>query len=208
MLTFLLLAVLAVLLFFVVKALFKKDTPPPAKPVEDLANLRITQARVGDNVSVSGAGENFGDVDFTIDHRHRYESGGDVWYEYTGLYRNRRVYLDVFETDTTEVYGVLDGRNFEIREIGLTEEELGQMDEEQNPANYFEFEGKKWYYLLSREVGYFEDGQGEGEGFYNWEYKEDGNTGRFLSIQKWEGRPFEAQISRLINADTITIYRS
>lgn len=208
MFTFLLLAILAVLLFFVGKALFKKDPPPPVKRVEDLANLKITQARVGDNVSVSGAGDEFSDLDFTIDRRHRYESGGDVWYEYTGMYRNRRVYLTVFETDEIEVYGVLDGRNFEIREIGLSEEDLTGMDQEQNPANYFEYDNKRWYYLLSREVGFFENGQGEGEGFYNWEFKEDGDTGRFLSIQKWEGRPFEAQISRRISADLITIFRS
>ena len=207
MITFLLLAVLALLLFFVVKALFKKDPVPPPKPVEDLANLKITQARVGDNVSISGAGEGYADLDFTIDHRHRYESGEDVWFEYTGMYRNKRVYLDVFETDEIEVYAVLDGRNYEIRELGLSEEDLGGMDEQQNPANYFEFEGKKWYYILSREVGLFQDGQGDGDGFYNWEFKEDGNTGRFLSVQKWEGRPFEAQISRKISADTITIYR-
>lgn len=208
MLTFLLLAVLGTLLFFVVRALFKKDTPPTPKPQEDLANLQITQARVGDTVSISGGAENFTDLDFTIDHRHRYESDGDSWFEFTGLYRNRRVYLDVFGGDTTEVYGVLDGKNFDIRELGLTEQDLTTMDEEQNPANYFEYDNHKWYYILSREVGFFQDGAGEGAGFYNWEFKEDGNTGRFLSIQKYEGRPFEAQISRLISTDTITIFRS
>src|SRR5579883_624750 len=146
MLTFLLLAVLGTLLFFVIRALFKKDPPPPPKPVEDLANLQITQARVGDTVSINGAGDNYTDLDFTIDHRHRYESGDDSWFEYTGMYRNRRIYLDVFEGDQTEVYGVLDARNYEIRELGLSEDDLTQMDEEQNPANYFEYDNHKWYY--------------------------------------------------------------
>src|ERR1035441_5766938 len=40
---------------------FRKDTPP----AEDLANLKVTDARTGDVISISGVGKNFKDLDFT-----------------------------------------------------------------------------------------------------------------------------------------------
>src|SRR5579864_8331740 len=95
--TFILVATLGVMLAMVLKQLFHKDPPPPPKPVEDLANLKITDARVGDMLSVSGAGDDFSDLEFTIDRWNQYVAGEKRWNELGGMYRERRVYLDVVD---------------------------------------------------------------------------------------------------------------
>ncbi|MEI9973908.1 MAG: hypothetical protein WDO73_18770 [Ignavibacteriota bacterium] len=66
MFTFITLVVLGVLLGIVLMQLFKKSTPPPA-PVADLTNLKVTDTRAGDALSISGAGDNYTDLDFTVD---------------------------------------------------------------------------------------------------------------------------------------------
>ena len=61
MLTFTLEAILAIVLVIVLMRLFRKDpkptTPAIQAPVEDLANLKVTDARVGDALSLVGAGD-------------------------------------------------------------------------------------------------------------------------------------------------------
>ena len=55
MTTLVILAILIALLVIVLMNLFKKS-PQPAAPGPDLANLKVTDARQGDVLSISGAG--------------------------------------------------------------------------------------------------------------------------------------------------------
>jgi hypothetical protein len=80
------------------------------------------------------------------------------------------------------------------------------MDERQNTADNFEFDGKNWYYRLSKEVGVFRDGQTQGTGFYGWEFVEEGG-GRFLSIRKREGEPFSAGVAVKLNPADVNVFR-
>ena len=61
MITFTLEAILAIFLVIVLMRLFRKDPKPamPAyqAPAEDLANLKVTDARMGDVLSIAGAGD-------------------------------------------------------------------------------------------------------------------------------------------------------
>ena len=68
MITFILVATLGALLVIVLMNLFKKDPKPlpaPVRPVEDLANLKVTDARTGDVLSIAGAGDRMTDLDYT-----------------------------------------------------------------------------------------------------------------------------------------------
>src|SRR5579883_199700 len=107
MITFTLVAVLGVLLAMTLRQLFRKDPAASAKPAQDLANLKITDARVGDMVSITGAGDDFGDLEFKIDKHNQYVAGEKRWVELGGSYRNRRVYLEVLDADDLEVTAVL-----------------------------------------------------------------------------------------------------
>ncbi len=193
----------------VLKKLFERhpQQAPQAAPAPDLASLTVADARVGDNISISGAGDNYADVDFTIDHSNRYEAGERKWFDLSGRSGERRVVLEVrTEDDELEVRGFLDGRKLTIEDLGLSEDDLAQMDERQNTADNFEFDGKNWYYRLSKEVGVFHDGQTQGAGFYGWEFIEETGA-RYLSIRKREGEPFAASLAVKLNPADITVFR-
>jgi hypothetical protein len=178
-----------------------------AGPQEDLANLKITDARVGDTLSVSGAAADFSDVDFTVDRLDGYEAGNRRWRELSGTWRDRRVYLEVHNEDTTNVLGNFDGRRLTLDEVGLSEDDLAQMDQRQNPADFFDYNGKFWLYRFSREVGVFRAGDTLGRGFYCWQFQEQ-DARRFLSVRKFAGEPFTASLWVMVEPGDITVFRS
>ena len=183
--------------------LFGKKTPAPQ---EDLANLKITDARERDTLSVTGAAEDFIDVDFTVDRRVLYEAGSRRWTELRGMWRDRRVYLDVHSGDAVEVFGNFDGRRMTLDELGITEDDLAQLDQRQNPSDFFDFEGKFWLWRSSREMGVFSEGQETGRGFYGWQFQEQDGK-RYLSVRKFEGDPFTAFIRIRVEPTDITVFR-
>lgn len=179
----------------------------PGSPPPDLANLKITDAKVGDALSVLGAAPDFSDVDFTVDRRDQYEAGSRLWWELSGTWRDLRVSLEVHnEVTGPEVLGSFDGRRLTLDEIGLGEDDLAQMDARQNPADFFDFEEKFWLYRLSREMGVFTADRSTGRGFYCWIFAEQGGK-RFLNIHKFEGEPFSAVIWTNIEPADISVYR-
>ena len=195
----------------ILKKLFERPgpvgAPAPAAPQQDLSSLTVADARIGDNISVSGAGDDLSDLDFTVDHSNRYEAGERQWFDISGKYKERRVALEVRSADDElDVRGFLDGRKLTLEDLGLSEDDLAQIDERQNTADNFQFDDKTWYYLLSKEVGVFHDGQTQGAGFYGWEFIEE--TGqRYLAIRKREGEPFSASMAVKLNPADITVFR-
>lgn len=175
-------------------------------PQEDLANLKITDARVKDTLSVSGAAEDFSDIDFTVDRRDSFEAGSKHWTELSGMWRDRRVTLEVHSDDVVDVRGNFDGRKLTLDELGLSEDDLSQIDSRQNPADFFDFDGKFWLFRQSREMGLFSEGASTGSGFYGWEFHEQDGK-RFLIVRKFEGEPFTASIRIQVAPGDITVFR-
>ena len=173
--------------------------------LEDLAHLKITDAKPGDTLSIVGVGDAFADLDFTVDRRGMAEAG-EKWTELSGMYRDRRVTLEVHSNEEVAVFGTFDGRHLTLDQLALSEQDLADIDARQNPADNFEFETKVWMYRWSREVGFFGDNEMQGTGFYAWRFQEE-NGNRFLTIRKLEGQPFLATVSQQINPGDITVYR-
>jgi hypothetical protein len=187
--------------------LFDHKSAHAQQPQVDLANLKITDARLGDTLSVTGAADDFSDVDFTVDRLDQYEAGSRRWYELSGTWRDRRVYLEVHADDVVQVFGNFDGRRFTLDELGLSEDDLAQMDQRQNPADFFDYGGKFWLYRFSREMGVFSGPNATGRGFYCWQFQEQ-DSNRYLSIRKFQGEPFAAAIWTKLDPGDITVYRS
>jgi hypothetical protein len=202
----LILVILGTLLGMVLMQLFKKQTPAPTGPAADLGNLKVTDARAGDAVSISGAGDNFSDLDFTADRLVRYQGGARQWFELSGPYLERRVALRVGGEEAVEVSLHSDGRTLSIEDLGLAEEDLAEMDERQNTADSFQFDGKVWLYRLSREVQATRDGQAVATGSYYWEFQEQSGKG-LVGVRKAEGEPFAVTLYAGIAAADVTIYR-
>jgi len=181
--------------------------PKSGTPQPDLANLKVTDARLGDVLSVAGAGPDFGDIDFTVDRCDQLEAGSRRWVELTGSWRDHRVYLEVHNEDAVEVFGNFDGRHITLDELGLSEDDLGQIDARQNAADFLDWDGKFWLYRFSREMGVFSQGNATGRGFYAWQFQEQDGK-RFLNIRKYQGEPFAAAVWNKIEPTDVTVYRS
>ena len=203
--TFVTLLVLGTLLGIVLMQLFKKPAAPAA-PAPDLGNLKVTGARAGDALSISGAGDNYADLDFTADRLTRYDAGTRRWFELSGPYLERRVALRVGGDEEVEVSLHSDPRKLTVEDLGLAEEDLAEMDERQNTADSFEFDGKVWLYRLSREVQAARDGEAAAAGFYYWEFQEQNGKG-MIAIRKAEGEPFAVTLYTAIMASDVTVYR-
>jgi hypothetical protein len=215
MITVAILAVLGVILFAVLKAMFKpqggavpaapsaSQGEPAAQPLE----LDPWDAKKGDIISISGGAEDFSDLDFPVDRRSAYEARNHRWIDLSGEYRGRRVYLEVYRYPQQDLIGILDSRKLTLSDLGVNEQQLADFDSRQDPSAYITFEGKNWHFESSREIGYFENEAGEGEGLYRWLFRED-NGSRLLCIEKWEGEPFDVRVARRLNPRDITVYRA
>jgi hypothetical protein len=106
-----------------------------------------------------------------------------------------------------DLLAILDARTLNLADIGTTEDRLADMDTRQDPSASIDFEGKKWSWDSSREIRYYENESGQGEGLYRWLFREpEGN--RLVCVEKWEGEPFEVRIARRLNQRDLTVYRA
>lgn len=201
-----LLAVLIVVFIILFAIYMRKDkdrTRPPA-PVENLAELSVAAAAVGDNISIRGAGDDYADLDFTVDRKNRYDSGHE-WFELSGRYNGRRIYVEVSEDDELEVTVDLGRVEIALGDLGLSEDDLIRMDETQDQSESFDYDGSTWRYKSSREIGYFKDDGAEREGYYSWDFQEQDGE-RILSVEKWEGEPFDVCLARRVNPDDVQVF--
>jgi hypothetical protein len=180
--------------------LFKKPAIPAPAAGPDLANLKVSDARTGDVISISGAGDNLSDLDFTVDKSSRLEIGAYRNLLLSGIYRERRVTVLVASDEEFEVR-ISDPRKLTLEELGLAEEDLAQMDERQNTADSFEFDGKVWLYRRSHEAK-----NPDASAFYYWEFQEQDGK-RLLAFRKAEGEPFAVTLYTGIPAGDVTVYR-
>ncbi|HXS93630.1 MAG TPA: hypothetical protein VN736_03435 [Candidatus Limnocylindrales bacterium] len=209
MITTTLVCILGVLLIVVLMNLFKKQPAPaaaPAGPREDLANLKPSDARAGDSISISGAGDGMTDLDFTADRATWYEAGSHRWFEVSGPYRERRVAMRVHDEEEMEVAVHNDARKITLEDTGLSEEDLATMDERQNTADDFEYDNRMWMYRISREVQATRTGYPQPEGFYYWEFRQQDGPG-ILTIRKAASEPFAVTLYAVVPAGDVTVYR-
>jgi hypothetical protein len=199
-------AILGILLVIVLMNLFKKTPVAPQTPPEDLANLKVTDARAGDALSIVGAGDRMTDLDFTVEHGTRYEAGSRAWKELTGPYQERRVALRAGGDEEIEVYLHAKPVRVTLDDLGLSEDDLAQIDERQNPADNFAYDNTTWMYELSREVRGWRDNQPQPVSFYYWEFRTQ-DAQRLIAVRKAEGEPFTAMEYARINPGDITVYR-
>jgi hypothetical protein len=209
MITIIVEAVLGLFLVLFLMQLFKKrptSASASAEPQQDLANLKPTDARTGDVISIAGAGDSMSDLDFTADRTTWCQAGSHAWIEVSGPYRERRVIMRVANEEDMEVAIQSDPRKLTIEDLGVSETDLADMDERQNTSDYFEFDNHQWLYRLSREVQAKRDDQPRATGYYYWEFREQDGTS-FMVIRKPEGEPFSVSLFTGIPAGDVTIYR-
>jgi hypothetical protein len=215
MITITVLAILGFALVAVLWAMFRAPSPVPAAAPAAAASatpaggddLDPWDARKGDVVSISGAAEDYSDIDFPVDRRSSYESGNRRWIDLSGEFRGRRVYLEVYRYPQKDLIGIVDGKKLSLVDLNLTEDQLAELDNRQDQTAFIEYEGKRWHYDSSRELGYQENETGETEGLYRWLFQEKDGP-RMICIEKWEGEPFDVRIARRFRSEDITVYHA
>ncbi len=166
----------------------------------------IRAAKVGDVVSITGLALEYDDLYFFIEKIDRYSSDADTWYELLCVDGDTRVWIDWTDGYDLFVTATDDPSPVGLGSIGLTEEELIELDEAHSIDNNIDVDGDNYYYRNSSEVLFHQDNRGQGEGFYQWDFiREQGD--RVLSISKWEGKPFEVVFTEVIAPDRITLYK-
>ena len=166
----------------------------------------IRATRVGDVVSITGLVLEYDDLYFFVEKIHRYTSDADTWYELLCVDGDARVWIDWTDGYDLFVTATDDPSPSGLDSVGLTEEELIQLDEAHSIDNYVNIDGENYHYRNSSEVLFYQDNRGQGEGFYQWDFiREQGD--RVMSVSKWEGRPFEVVFSEVISPDRITLYK-
>jgi len=172
----------------------------------NLANLRVTDIQRGDVVTLNGGGDDYADLSFDVDRTNRYQSSGLEWFEHSGLYNGRRIFVEVVNEDFVESFVDLAKNAPALGDLGLGEDDLVRMDDSQDRSESCQFQGHTFRYHDSQEIGYFQDCAGDGEGYYSWEFREvDGE--RVITVEKWEGEPFEVRIARKVNPNDFEIFR-
>ena len=167
----------------------------------------IRAAQVGDVVVVQGLHLDYDDAYLVVEQVNRYAGSGIEWRELVAADAQRRLWLEwsgdggnLFVTAATE------RRPAGLDAIGLTEDDLIALDEEHSIDNGVVIAERRYAYRNSFEAFYYPgDRSGEGEGFYMWEFLADDGQD-LLAITKFEGLPFEAHFSEIIDPDNVLVY--
>ena len=182
----------------------KRRGSDAAAPAQDDS---IRAAKVGDVLSIQGFALEYDDLFFYVERIHRYSNDADTWYELTCVDGDTQIWIDwtegfdlfVTATDGPDPVG--------LSSVGLTEEQLIALDEENSIDNNIEVDGAVFNYRNSSEVTFYQDNRGEGQGYYHWDFLRDDGE-RALSVSKWEGKPFEVVFSDVIDPDSIKLYKA
>ena len=169
-------------------------------------NDSIKDAKVGDVISVQGLSLEYDDIYFFLERIDRYETPGGVWHELLGVDGDNRIWVEWSDGYELFVTASDNRQPVGLSSIGLNEEELVRLDEENSIDNHITVEGRRYSYRTSSEALYFKDNRGEGDGFYLWEFMAEDES-RVLSVSKWEGMPFEAYFSEVISPDNVSLYQ-
>ena len=180
----------------------KKKRDPVAPAPDD----SIRAARVGDVLTINGFSVEYEKRLLFIERIHRYSSAADTWHEMLCVDGDDRLWIDWTDGRELSITVTVDTGPSGLNSTGLTEEDLVQLDEEHSIDNYVTIDGDNYYYRNSAEVLFFQDSNGTGDTFYQWDFiKEQGDMA--LTITKWEGRPFEVAFSEAIDPENISLYQ-
>ena len=186
------------------RSLFGRGKRRPA--VAPQPGNTIREAQVGDVVVVQGLALEYDDRYFVVEKVHRYGGNRIIWFELEVADGEQRLWLE-WQDEGGELFitATDDRRPVTLAALELTEADLITLDEEHSIGNGISVEGRRFCYRNSFEAFYFRNNQGNGEGFYLWDFLAEDEE-RALSIVKYEGNPYEAHFSEVLAPDQVILY--
>ncbi len=179
----------------------------PSSSESSRVDETLRSARVGDVVVISGFSPTLEDAYVIADKINRYESHLGKWYDLIGSDGDRPVALEWSDDGgRLSILVSVQESPMGLSVIGLTDDELVRMDDEQSLENHIDYDGERYAYSNSYEVFRFEDGGQEGEGFYLWEFFTEGRQ-KTVAVVKWEGMPFEVYASEAVSSERVSVFK-
>ena len=166
----------------------------------------IRSARVGDVVVISGFSSTFEDAYFIIENINRYGSSVGEWHELIGVDGDRRVGIEWSYDGEYYIAVSEQDRPMGLSSIGLDDDALVRLDDEKSIDNSITFEGETYGYKNSYEAYFFKDNQGEGDGFWIWEFQSE-DMKKIVSVVKSGDMPFEVYTSVVVSPDLVSVYK-
>ena len=185
--------------------LFKKKTKKQSRSEQAERDETVRSARAGDVFTISGLGLEYEDTYFLIEKKNRYEGAAAQWHEILGVEGDRSIWVE-WAGDAETITARPDERPIGIAQAGISERMLIEMDEEHSIDNTLELGYDIYHYENSGEAFYFEEGRGEGQGFYLWEFSSQ-EAPKILSVVKWEGAPFQVYVSEVLPLLSVSVYK-
>ena len=179
----------------------------PSSSESSQADETLRSARVGDVVVISGFSPTLEDSYVIADKINRYESPLGKWYDLIGTDGDRPVAIEWSDDrGRLSILVSVQESPMGLSAIGVTEDELVRMDEEQSLENGIDYGGERYAYSNSYEVFRFEDGGQDGEGFYLWEFFTQGRQ-KTIAVVKWEEMPYEVYASEAVSSDRVSVFK-
>ena len=188
------------------RSVFGKRKKRRPSDSESFPDETIESVRVGDVVVISGFSPTLEDAYVITEKVNRYESPVGKWYDLVGSDGDRRMTIEWSDGDDLSIFVSMQEAPMGLSGIGLTEDELVRMDQEQSIDSYIDHEDERYFYGNSYEVLRFEDRGDEDEGFYLWEFF-TGERQKTISVVKWEGMPFEVYTSEALSPHLVSVYK-
>ena len=188
------------------RSLFGKRKKRRPSDSQSSAAETLGSARVGDVVVISGFSPTLEDAYVITEKVNRYESPVGKWYDLVGSDGDRRMTIEWSDGDGLSIYVSMQEAPIGLSGIGITEDEVTRMDQEQSIDSYIDHEDERYFYSNSYEVLRFEDRGDEAEGFYLWEFFTRERE-KSVSVVKWEGMPFEVYTSEALSPDRVSVYK-
>lgn len=182
----------------------KKRRPAGAAGFPD----SVKDAAVGDVFTVTGYDVEYDDGYYLVEAKHCYSTQYSRWYELVGGDGDRKLWV-YWSNDAGRLFTSVASTNDPIGldVLNLTPGDLAEVDAQHSLSNYFTYEGRDFYYLNSGEAFFFEGERADGGvGYYTWDLM-SADERTVLSIDKFEGRPYECYFSAVVPPDSITVYK-
>ena len=166
----------------------------------------IRSAGVGDVVVIGGFSPTFADAYFIVELVSRYESPVGKSYELMGVDGDRRVAINWSDDGGLFISVAEQDAPMGLSVLGVTEEELGRMDESHSLDSSLTYDGETYFYKNSHNVTYYKDNGREGQDFWGWEFSDDEGK-KMISVVKWDEMPFEVYTSKAVSPDIVNVYK-
>lgn len=161
---------------------------------------------VGDLLVVQGFESDLDDAMLEVTNIHSYTANGQTWWEAVASDRTRQLRVEWWgEGEDLDVAASREFTPVGLDAVGITEEDLVKLDEENSLDNRLTALGRLWHYRNSYEATFHRDRREQGVSFWMWDLVADDGT-EVMAVSKFENAPFEVHFATVIDPDTIEVY--